>query len=269
MSTITQSPLNLSYDLLPPLTEQEVRAHGAAMQQMPPAPAPGAQLAEENLPQGRVWRHPTPGQTRALMAVWTVMAMGLAFNGNNATLAGELLPYNIFAYFIIRWAQRPRTVSIIASALVGFIFFMGVSTGINSAVLVMTLLLTLFISSQQVGAQRFPQRAPMGTPHWAQAPGTPKASAMADIPTSLKRVWGFAGMHIGSNTTFGEAAQIGAKGEKIVGEALNMWASRNEHVRVFHGLCFTPGKTGADVDHAVLINNRLILVDSKYWGYGN
>ena len=40
-------------------------------------------------------------------------------------------------------------------------------------------------------------------------------------------------------------------------------------VRVFHGLCFTPGVEGADVDHAVLIGDRLFLVDAKNWGFGS
>lgn len=90
----------------------------------------------------------------------------------------------------------------------------------------------------------------------------------ANVDESLVRSWGVAGGHIAENTQFGERAEVGARGERRTGKVLSTLSTVFPHVRVFHGLCFTPGCKGADIDHAVLVNNRLILIDSKNWRYG-
>lgn len=81
--------------------------------------------------------------------------------------------------------------------------------------------------------------------------------------------WGTPGGNISTATQFGDKAEIGAAGEKFFGEKLNKIVELYPHVRVFHGLCFTPGKKGADVDHAVLIGDQLILIDSKNWKHAS
>lgn len=272
MNTATR-PLNLSYDLLPPPTSQEVERYNIATQRRAEAftpPPGGVRLAEQGdhrVPAyGRTWHHPTVKQLRLFMVAWSVLAMAYFVSNNDTTMAAILVPYNIFAYLIIRWAQVPKRAALVASGLLGLIFLLLFSTGVNSAVLTLVLLFTLAISAQHLSRGSSPRGMPMATPQWAKQPGSPNAAYYADIPTSLQATWGLAGAHIASNTQFGDAGRRGARGEAIVGEALNNWALRYPHVRVFHGLCFTPGKPGPDVDHAVLINDRLFLIDAKYWG---
>lgn len=80
-----------------------------------------------------------------------------------------------------------------------------------------------------------------------------------------RHIYGTAGGHIGSASQFVQTADVGAAGEKILGEYLNKLAAKRTDMYVFHGLCFTPGKPGADVDHAVVIGNDVLLIDAKLW----
>lgn len=80
-----------------------------------------------------------------------------------------------------------------------------------------------------------------------------------------RHIYGTAGGHIGSANQFGQTADVGAAGEKILGEYLNKLAAKRPDMYVFHGLCFTPNKRGADVDHAVVIGQTVLLIDAKLW----
>lgn len=95
-----------------------------------------------------------------------------------------------------------------------------------------------------------------------------KGGELASLPEALQQVWGVAGGHIGSNTAFGDKARIGAQGEKVFGNALKALVNEFPFVRVFHGVCFTPGVRGADVDHIVLIGRNVFMIDSKNWAPG-
>lgn len=81
--------------------------------------------------------------------------------------------------------------------------------------------------------------------------------------------FGFPGGHISNNTLFGaRQLKAGQDGEQRVGKVLEEVVSVYGGT-VFHGLRFAP-QTGsnADVDHALLIGNTLILIDSKSWKNG-
>jgi hypothetical protein len=89
------------------------------------------------------------------------------------------------------------------------------------------------------------------------------------ISESIQPIWGVAGGHIGSNKAFGDMARVGAEGERVFGVALAKLSKEIPHMRVFHGLCFTPGKPGADIDHIVLIGRNVFILDSKNWAQGS
>lgn len=80
--------------------------------------------------------------------------------------------------------------------------------------------------------------------------------------------FGVPGGHVGANTDFGARAGIGAQGERNVADVLSGVTVAYPFVRVFHGLCFTPGKKGADIDHIVVIGHKVFLIDAKFWKYG-
>lgn len=83
-----------------------------------------------------------------------------------------------------------------------------------------------------------------------------------------QHIYGVPGSHIGGANQFGETAAVGSTGEKILGDFLNSLASERDDMYVFHGLCFTPGRPGADVDHLVMIGKKVWLVDAKLWKTG-
>lgn len=53
-------------------------------------------------------------------------------------------------------------------------------------------------------------------------------------------------------------------GERLTAELMERYLTRLPNVRIFHGLAL-PGSVFADVDHAVLVGGRLVLVESKMW----
>src|SRR5699024_1450072 len=70
---------------------------------------------------------------------------------------------------------------------------------------------------------------------------------------------------------FGNGVVHGAVGEepeqwseRLTAELLDEYLSRLPGVRMFHSLAL-PGSVFADIDHAVLRGNRLVLVESKAW----
>lgn len=81
-------------------------------------------------------------------------------------------------------------------------------------------------------------------------------------------VFGVAGSHIGSNVAFEEKnTTAGVAGEERVGAMLEELVAKHGGT-VVHGLRFRPGKDGSDVDHVVIFNNKVCLVDAKMWAYG-
>lgn len=88
-----------------------------------------------------------------------------------------------------------------------------------------------------------------------------------DVPG--QRVFGTPGSHIAAGPFGATQSQLGEKGEKEIGRILNTWAQKYPEARVFHGVRFSPGKNTGDVDHIVLVGDRLILIDAKWWAYGN
>nr|WP_026361511.1 DnaJ domain-containing protein [Amycolatopsis nigrescens] len=57
-------------------------------------------------------------------------------------------------------------------------------------------------------------------------------------------------------------------GEQLTAELLTRYLTRLPGARIFHSLAW-PGSVFADVDHAVLSGNRLVLVESKMWPPGH
>lgn len=60
---------------------------------------------------------------------------------------------------------------------------------------------------------------------------------------------------------------LGATGEKMTAELMNNLLLI-PGTRIFHGLKF-PGSETADVDHAIINGNKIVLVDSKMWTGGS
>lgn len=64
-----------------------------------------------------------------------------------------------------------------------------------------------------------------------------------------------------------EALRKGMIGEQLSGELFIREIERSEltpYIQIVHGLKY-PGSTHADIDHALVCANRVLLVDSKYW----
>lgn len=79
-------------------------------------------------------------------------------------------------------------------------------------------------------------------------------------------VFGVPGGVGGSAALFGEAAAIGAVGEKRTAQVLDRLAA-DGRTAVYHGLRF-PGSQNADVDHAVVRGKGVVLIDSKLYAAG-
>jgi hypothetical protein len=73
-------------------------------------------------------------------------------------------------------------------------------------------------------------------------------------------------------TEFGDRAVFGKPGgeedeiaERLTAELFARYLTRIPGVRIFHGLAAEPGSVFADIDHAILCGQRLVLVESKSW----
>lgn len=64
-------------------------------------------------------------------------------------------------------------------------------------------------------------------------------------------------------------AAAGLKGEQLTAALLTELLARFPTARVFHGMCWPAQESDADVDHAVLVGDRLALIDSKLWNVEN
>ncbi|MGX7828779.1 J domain-containing protein [Actinokineospora sp. 24-640] len=67
----------------------------------------------------------------------------------------------------------------------------------------------------------------------------------------------------GERTVFG-VADAEPAGERLTADLLQRYLGRLPGARVFHGLS-RPGSVFADIEHAVLCGQRLVLVESKLW----
>ncbi len=73
-------------------------------------------------------------------------------------------------------------------------------------------------------------------------------------------------------TEFGTRAVFGSPGtdadqvaEQLTADLAARYLTRIPGVRIFHGLAAEVGSVFADIDHAVLCGNRLVLIESKRW----
>jgi hypothetical protein len=73
-------------------------------------------------------------------------------------------------------------------------------------------------------------------------------------------------------TEFGTRAVFGSPGtdadqvaEQLTADLTARYLTRIPGVRIFHGLAAEVGSVFADIDHAVLCGNRLVLIESKRW----
>jgi hypothetical protein len=53
--------------------------------------------------------------------------------------------------------------------------------------------------------------------------------------------------------------------ERLTADLAARYLTRIPGVRIFHGLAAEVGSVFADIDHAVLCGNRLVLIESKRW----
>lgn len=83
--------------------------------------------------------------------------------------------------------------------------------------------------------------------------------------TAENNIYGLPGQLQDAVEKFGEDnVQAGMEGEKRTAKLLEDLSLAIPSARIFHGLNF-PGSQTADVDHAILVGNRLALIDSKLW----
>lgn len=85
------------------------------------------------------------------------------------------------------------------------------------------------------------------------------------------RAYGMAADNVsgGGEGTFGaDATKFGVQGELAVAAVIEKVIAKHGGV-VAHGVNFKPGSaTGTDVDHMVIGNGFVLLVDAKFWKYG-
>ena len=72
-----------------------------------------------------------------------------------------------------------------------------------------------------------------------------------------------AGLH--SGRFLPEDAVLGQRGEQLTAHLLTALTSRFPDARVFHGMYWPAQRSEADVDHAILVGDRLAVIDSKCW----
>lgn len=103
---------------------------------------------------------------------------------------------------------------------------------------------------------------------------TSSATQRGDVVSSdekalySQRVFGSPGGGLRSVDTYGKkVAAIGSYGERVTATLLEDGLADIPEARIFHQLRF-PGSENADVDHAVVIGDTVILVDAKVWKPG-
>jgi hypothetical protein len=70
----------------------------------------------------------------------------------------------------------------------------------------------------------------------------------------------------GARAVFGRpGAEPDEVAERLTADLLSTYLTRLPGARIFHGLAAEQGSVFADLDHAVLCGNRLVLIESKRW----
>ena len=81
-----------------------------------------------------------------------------------------------------------------------------------------------------------------------------------------QRVFGVPGASLQSANLAPEAVAAGIRGEQNVGGLLEQWAAKDGNTYIFHSVQLPDGY--GDIDHVVVRNGTVILVDSKMWKFG-
>lgn len=161
-------------------------------------------------------------------------------------------------------AYRPRNhFGFVLTIFVGLIFLLPLDTGIERIALIAVLFLAFLLRSPIRANENDKAREASDRANESAARRTTKRTPSG----KNNNIYGIAGSLIATQEKFGDAARMGSVGEKAVGKVLNDFADANPNVAVFHGLNFTPGKNGPDIDHAVVAGDHILLIDAKLWGY--
>lgn len=267
----TESPtggLNLPYRLKPEATQKEINEYSNLYQGVPPLGKTPKQAGKLTMFLAKASPYASVQNVTIAVGAWTALMVALTLsigNGMGSTLP-ILMIYNLIGYGLLRWTLRHGYLSLLASLMVGWVIYATWFTGLNTIFFMLTQLLLAAIEINNRRGESFSENIQKT---WRSSKSGASPAGAASINDSLRPIWGTAGANIAAHRDFGEKAAIGAQGEALVGEALNDFAKTYPHVRVFHGLCFTPGKRGADVDHAVIIGNFVYLIDAKYWSFAS
>lgn len=192
-----------------------------------------------------------------LLAISFYTVASVFISGNPDNLLYEILFPVLGALFSLL-ALRGRIPSMLIAAFAGLPVLVELATGIAPILIFIILLLSLYSGVKK----RFSRGS-------ATRGIDSNDENLSNLKESMIPVWGSPGAHIAANSEFGEAGQLGARGEILVGEALEKFAKKYPHVRIFHGICFTPGRSGADIDHVALIGDEVFLIDAKFWSHGS
>lgn len=249
MNGTTQSGIRLPYALVPPIEEvkdpQSVPSGFTPRRELNPVIAKFFNLITDATWMGAVF-------------ITTIVVTFMYSQHVKTVLVG------LITYFAGRLALRNSIPGIIAAFMINLIF---IGNFVGTLWPLFTLLVFICI------AKGVTSRVVFGKDSVVKGSLLPASNStnvgLATLEESMRSTWGVAGGHIGSNTQFGTAAVAGAKGEKIIGEALKTITDEFPFVRVFHGIRFTPGRDGADIDHVALVGNKVFFIDAKYWSYAS
>lgn len=224
----------------------------------PPLPEAGFQgVGVQGLPGEHLLQHVTSRHLGYALAGTTLLAFlsqgFLLAQGVQVNVVTTVL-LAVITYFLGKWSLRGTWPGMLTTAFVGLVlfptpFFRDVFT---------PLFMVFMAAALLKGLQ---QRLRGG--NFLRSSGS--EVGLATREESLRSTWGVAGGHVARNKAFGTAGQVGAEGEVKVGQALRSLTDRYPFVRVFHGVRFTPGKEGPDIDHVVLVGNKVFFVDAKNW----
>lgn len=195
----------------------------------------------------------TPSRLLAIIVVWSLIFLYFDSKLSVYERVGFISTflYNGLSYVFIRAAMTPRKVPRVVAGCVGAFFMFTLHTGLNTFIM-LALLITAVLKSYY--AEKSLPKFSYGTD---QATASLASVAECEIP-----VWGVAGGNISAASKFGEKAEVGAKGEAIVGAALKTLTEEYPFVRVFNGVKFVPGSQETwDIDHVVLIGNSVYFID--------
>lgn len=202
----------------------------------------------------------TRGTVFLALAAWAALTIYMLDEDWRVASPGAVIVYAFGMWLLSMLALRGTIPALIISSFFAFVVFSTQPPGIT------LILIAIFGLSWVKGVKLrfFTTEAER-----QRGRGRRSKTGLTNREQSLRQVWGVPGAHIAANKQFGELAEVGARGEVEVGKALQKVVDEYPWVRVFHGLNFTPGQRGADVDHAVVIGNEVVLVDAKNWAYAD